>query len=73
MQPFAVPRWESGCPVFVCPSKPVCALHPAFFVLPAALAAAAMAHGVLDQAQSKASAVRETLGKNSILKLLKTA
>lgn len=44
-------------------------LHPAFFVAPAALAAAAMAHSVLYQAQDKASAVREISRKNSILKV----
>lgn len=75
MQPFAVPKWESGCPVCLLeqqpayPPKPGSALHLACFVVPAALAAAAMAHGVLYQAQNKASAIRETSRKNSILKL----
>lgn len=52
--PFTVQKWESGCPVGCLPfqqpaypPKSGTVLHLAFFVAPAALSAAAMAHGVL--------------------------
>lgn len=69
MQPFAVQKWESGCPPFqqpAYPPKPAAVLHLAFFVVPAALSAPAVAHGILCH---RHRTKRETSRKNSILKL----
>jgi len=73
---FAVQKWESGCSVgylpFQQPAYPPKAgavLQLAFFVIPVALSAAAMAQCLVSQAQNKALTMREASRKNSSLKL----